>query len=140
MFLCLALSARAENGQHELDLIAGEAFATPMTPVVHDVNLFRGQTVEQDEAKYFPTYIAPNEHYNYLMESCLPKEGGAFISVGTFRALNVFSSGKLSHLVMLDIAAPTVAFNKINLEIIAKAEDRWQYLSLLFTGEGQPFL
>ncbi len=140
LVLVAVLTARAETPNHENPLIAGEAFATPVAPVSQDATLFRGMSVDQDEAMPFESYIAPNEYHNYLMEACLPKEGGALISVGTFRALNVFSSGKLSHLIMLDVAAPTVAFNKVNLQLIAKAEDRWQYLSLLLTGEGNPFL
>ncbi len=136
----VAFTARAETPDHQMPILAGEAFATPVTPATRDLNLFRGSKVDQDAAEPFDSYIAPNEHHNYLMEACLPKEGGALISVGTFRALNVFSSGKASHLVMLDIASPTVAFNKVNLQLIAAAEDRWRYLSLLFTGEGKPFL
>ncbi len=126
-------------GDHAIQNAQSEMSA-PAASAPRNFSLFRGKAVEQDPGIPFEHFLAPNEHYNYLWEACLPKEGGAFISVGTFRGLNVFSSGKLSHLVLLDADPTAVAFNKVNLQLIAKAEDRWQYLSYLFTGTDRPEL
>lgn len=113
----------------------------PPTLSVENLTKFKGNTIEQEEfAPESWNYVAPNEHYNHFFEGCLPKEGGAYISVGTFRGMNVASSGKVSHLVLMDLDASAVLFNKINLQLVAKAKDRFQYLSFLFTGQEQPEL
>lgn len=102
---------------------------------------YNGEKIEQEEpfAQAW-NYLAPNEHYNHYFEGCLPKEGGAYISVGTFRGMNVASSGKVSHLFLMDGDSSANLFNKINLQLIAKAKDRFEYLSFLFTGKANPDL
>jgi hypothetical protein len=116
--------------------------ATPIGSfeVDYDLETVKGSKIEQD-GNYEPhNYIVPNEFYANLFEGCLPKEGGAYISVGTLRAMNMGASPRVSHLVMMDISKSAILFNKINVQLIAKAKDRHQYLSYLLTGEEQPEL
>jgi hypothetical protein len=141
--VCLGLSvARAEDSSSSHTgpaVTSATSSSTGFDPA--RLELFRGKKLENvdpvDMGATFNQYIAPNEHFNYLFEGCLPKEGGAYISVGTFRGMNVASSGKVSHLVLMDINTSAIVFNKINTQLVAKAKDRFEYLSLLFTGVPQ---
>jgi hypothetical protein len=111
------------------------------TVKVDDLLKFQGLPVEEDVpgAKSWD-YIPPNEHSNHLFEPCLPKEGGAYVAVGTMRGTNVASSGKVSHLFLMDFNLGAKVFNLANLQLISKAANRLEYLSLLLTGEAQPEL
>jgi hypothetical protein len=144
VILCFAATSRADVHVVSVDpALERSNTATPSAREHSAIERFYGKKIESvdpvdPEARW--NYIAPNEHYNHLFEACLPKEGGAYISVGTFRGMNVASSGKVSHLVLMDIDTSALIFNKINAQLIAKAKDRFEYLSLLFSGVPQPAL
>ena len=65
----------------------------------------------------------------------MPSTPGALVSVGTFRGLDVASSGKISHLILLDYNRGIKLFNLVNLQLIRLSRNRCEYLSLLITGE-----
>jgi hypothetical protein len=131
--------ALAETAVTHTSAVPG-VVATPIGSfeVAYDLETVKGNKIEQDGKYETYNYIVPNEFYSNLFEGCLPKEGGAYISVGTFRAMNMGASPRVSHLVMMDISKSAFLFNKINVQLIAKAQDRHQYLSYLLTGEAQP--
>jgi len=80
-------------------------------------------------------YVHANEQFGHLFESCLKDPEGAVISVGTFRGLNLVSGGKAKDLVLFDYDSHIKLFNLVNLQLILKARDRYEYMSLLLTGK-----
>jgi hypothetical protein len=80
-------------------------------------------------------FAVPNEFDNYLHELCLEGLAGVLLSVGTFRSLNLASSGKVSRLILFDYDKAITTFNLVNTQLINQARNRYEYLSLLFTGE-----
>jgi hypothetical protein len=94
-----------------------------------------GSPVEQDppgERSF--RYVHPNEARGFLFDSALDGKG-ALISVGSFRGLNNASSGNVRHLIQLDYNYGINLFNLVNAQLIAQSNNRFEYLSLLFTGE-----
>lgn len=100
---------------------------------------FQGtEILETDWYHIGGTYILPNEFHNYLVADCLPEDSeGALIAVGSFRALNLAVLRDFKLVVLYDYDLVTVAFNKLNLELIRISQDRLEYLSYLLTGDLQ---
>jgi len=128
-FSCHASPPAPSN--HKTTAVRAEDAGTPfgIHPSIGDVAL------EEDapgETSFRYTHY--NEVENYLFEACL-EPGGAFISVGTFRGLNIASSGRVQRLIQLDYNDGVKLFNLMNLKLISLSKDRVEYLSLLLTGE-----
>jgi hypothetical protein len=97
---------------------------------------FEGQALEEDAATHTDfDYAVSNEFANHVFEAQIGREKGVYVAFGSLRALNVGSSGKFSHLVLMDYNRGMKLFNLLNLQLIARSADRFQYLSLLLTGE-----
>ncbi len=97
--------------------------------------LLAGHKVEEDDPGVHNfSFFHPNEFFGHLFETQFA-EKGALITVGTFRGLNNASKGNVSHLVLFDYNRGIKLFNLINLQLVAMAKDRWEYMSLMLTGE-----
>lgn len=80
-------------------------------------------------------YIAPNEHFGHLYKGCVQNRPiGGIIGVGTWRMFDRLAHGNYPFLIMFDYDYGVVAFNRLFIKIIKKARDRWEFLSILFTG------
>lgn len=80
-------------------------------------------------------YIAPNERNPNFYANFLKDKTGTLLSVGTFRALIMFTIGKFDRLVLVDVAKSILAFNREHLSYIvdisssgSSAEQREKYL------------
>lgn len=103
--------------------------------IVQQLLSVEGTPVEQEPPGRFSfKFLTPNEYFGHLFERCVDPDG-ALISVGTFRGLSNASSGKFSHLVLLDYSKGIWLFNLIHLQLIRLSRDRYEYLSLLLTGQ-----
>lgn len=80
-------------------------------------------------------FIMPNESRADAWQPALYGKRGAYISVGTFRGLNTAAYNDFSHVVLVDVDARSVEFNRLNLELIAQSPTRAAYLKYL-TGKG----
>ena len=117
--------------------IAANSFAPPQeNSILNKITTIRGISIQSDtpgESTF--EFVGPNEQFGHLFESCFGVKDGSLISVGTFRGLNNASSGKVAHLVLMDFNYGIYLFNLINLQLVQVSSDRFEYLSLLLTGE-----
>lgn len=106
-------------------------------PTSAELSQFRSHSIDQDPpGTESYGYLGSNETKQHLYEACLT-DGGAYVSVGT-GGINVASSGLVSHLFLMDYNRGIALFNKINLQLMARSRNRFEYLSRLLTGKVDP--
>jgi hypothetical protein len=81
-----------------------------------------------------PGYVNPNEYFTHLFASHVTGSEGALVTVGSFRGLHLAALAGFQEVVFLDFDAGLSIFNKLNLELIRAAHDRFDYLSYFATG------
>ncbi len=121
-------------------LLLGASLSASAEQALLDGTLhYRGFKIQEDVFKAFSgLYIDPNEDRNYLQAYCLQNSGeGALISVGTFRALTMAVLSNARETFQYDYDLIVTIFNYLNKALILRAQDHYEYLSYLFTGELQ---
>jgi hypothetical protein len=81
-----------------------------------------------------PGYANPNEYFTHLFASHVSGGEGALVTVGSFRGLHLAALAGFQEVVFFDYDAGLSIFNKLNLELIRVAHDRFEYLSYFATG------
>ncbi len=99
------------------------------------VPIYGTYVMEDHFASTEAKYINPNEFNHHSLKPHLKGLSGTYVGVGTFRALNTAVMGGFEDVVLMDYDLGIAAFNRLNLELIATAADRLEYLFLLFFGD-----
>lgn len=102
-----------------------------------EVPLWGGRVREDRFATTEAKYVNPNEANHHVLAPYLKGRGGVYVGLGTFRVLNNAVASGFKDIVMLDYDLGTAAFNRLNLQLIATATDRYEYLHTLFFGTRQ---
>jgi hypothetical protein len=76
-------------------------------------------------------YIKPNELQFFNFSKALRGKKGALISVGTFRTFQDAAMGDFSEVISIDLDQEIISHNKIQLDLIMRASDRFHWLELM---------
>ena len=98
------------------------------------VPLWGGKVFEDKFGSSEAKYVNPNETNHHSLKPHLTGMPGVYIGLGTFRVLNTAVMSGFNDIVLMDYDLGTAGFNRLNLQLISTAKDRYEYLHTLFFG------